>query len=90
MEIPHWSANKVREEGTVALLLLLLLFFLFFCFVLFVACVLSDLPLGVIGVIVTTLDIFYTTDNPLYTDTRYNDKIRYNNNLTVTKLSLKR
>ena len=54
------------------------------------ACVLSDLPLGVIGVIVTTLDIFYTTDNPLYTDTRYNDKIRYNNNLTVTKLSLKR
>ena len=24
-------------------------------------------------------------DNPLYTDTRYNDKIRYNDNLTVTK-----
>ena len=30
------------------------------------------------------------TDNPLYTDTRYNDKIRYNDNLTVTKPSLKR
>ena len=30
------------------------------------------------------------TDNPLYTETRYNDKIRYNDNLTVTKLSLKR
>ena len=29
------------------------------------------------------------TDN-LYTDTRYNDKIRYNDNLTVTKPSLKR
>ena len=25
------------------------------------------------------------TDNPLYTDTWYNDKIRYNDNLTVTK-----
>ena len=31
-----------------------------------------------------------TTDNPLYTDTRFNDKIRYNDNLTVTKPSLKR
>ena len=30
------------------------------------------------------------TDNPLYTDTRYNDKIRYNDNLTVTQTSLKR
>ena len=30
------------------------------------------------------------TDNPPYTDTRYNDKIRYNDNLTVTKPSLKR
>ena len=30
------------------------------------------------------------TDNPLYTDTRYNDKIRNNVNLTVTKFSLKR
>ena len=29
-------------------------------------------------------------DNPLYTDTRYTDKIRYNDNLTVTKPSLKR
>ena len=29
-------------------------------------------------------------DNPLYIDTRYNDKIRYNDNLTVTKPSLKR
>ena len=25
------------------------------------------------------------TDNPLYTDTRYNDKIRYNDNFNVTK-----
>ena len=30
------------------------------------------------------------TDNPLYTDTRYNDKIRYNDILTVTQPSLKR
>ena len=30
------------------------------------------------------------TDNPLYTDTRYNDKIRYNDKLTITKPSLKR
>ena len=30
------------------------------------------------------------TDNPLYTDTRYDEKIRYNDNLTVTKPSLKR
>ena len=30
------------------------------------------------------------TDNSLYTDTRYNDTIYYNNNLTVTKPSLKR
>ena len=30
------------------------------------------------------------TDNPLYTDTRYNDKIHYNDNLTVTKPLLKR
>ena len=29
-------------------------------------------------------------DNSLYTDIRYNDKIRYNDNLTVTKPSLKR
>ena len=28
--------------------------------------------------------------NPLYTDTRYNDKIRYNDNLNATKPSLKR
>ena len=30
------------------------------------------------------------TDNPLYTDTQYNDKIRYNDNLTVTKPLLKK
>ena len=30
------------------------------------------------------------TDNPFYTNTQYNDKIRYNDNLTVTKPSLKR
>ena len=28
------------------------------------------------------------TDNPLYTDIRYNDKIRYNDNLAVTNLRL--
>ena len=27
------------------------------------------------------------TVNPFYTDIRYNDKIRYNNNMTVTKPS---
>ena len=30
------------------------------------------------------------TVNPLYTDTRYNDKIRYNDNLNVMKHSLRR
>ena len=30
------------------------------------------------------------TVNPLYTDTRYNDKIRYNDNLSVTKPLLKK
>ena len=30
------------------------------------------------------------TDNPFYVDTRYNDKIRYNDNLVVTNSSLKR
>ena len=30
------------------------------------------------------------TDNSIYADTRYNDKTRYNDNLTVTKPSLKR
>ena len=30
------------------------------------------------------------TDNPLYTDTRYNDKIRYTDNLNLMKPSLKR
>ena len=29
-------------------------------------------------------------DNPLYTDTRYNDKIHYNENLIVMKPALKR
>ena len=33
--------------------------------------------------------VICTTDKPLYTNTRYNDKIRYNENLTVTKASLK-
>ena len=32
----------------------------------------------------------YHTDNPLYTDTRYNDKNCYNDNLIVMKPSLKR
>ena len=32
----------------------------------------------------------HTTDNPLYTDTRFNDKIRQNDNLNVTKPSQKR
>ena len=31
----------------------------------------------------------FATVNPLYTDTRYNDKIRYNGNLTGTNPSLK-
>ena len=30
------------------------------------------------------------TVNPIYNDTRYNDIIRYNSNLTGTKLTLKR
>ena len=34
--------------------------------------------------------IYLCTDIPLYTDTRYNDKIRYSDNLIVTKPSLKR
>ena len=33
--------------------------------------------------------IIIITNNTLYTETRYNDKIRYNDNLTVTKPSLK-
>ena len=33
--------------------------------------------------------IFFTV-NPLYTNTRYNDKILYNDNLTGTKPSLKK
>ena len=33
---------------------------------------------------------FLYTNKALYTDTRYIDKIRYTNNLTGTKLSLKR
>ena len=33
---------------------------------------------------------FLNTDNPLCTDTRYNGKIRYNDNFTVTKPLLKR
>ena len=32
----------------------------------------------------------FGSEHPLYTNTRYNDKIRYNDNLTVTKPSLKR
>ena len=36
-------------------------------------------------------DSFDYTDNPLYIiDARYNNKIRYNDNFTVTKPSLKR
>ena len=30
------------------------------------------------------LDLLNATDNPLYTDTWHNDKMRYNDNLTVT------
>ena len=37
----------------------------------------------------TTLPYLYA-DNPLCNDTRYNDKIRYNDNLTVAKPLLKR
>ena len=32
----------------------------------------------------------YSTVNPLYTDTGYNNKIRYNDNFNVTKPSLRR
>ena len=32
--------------------------------------------------------VLYITDNHIYTDTRYNDKVRYNVNLNVTKPSL--
>ena len=49
-------------------------FFFFFFF---------DLVLYFIG-------IRHNTDNPLYTDTRYNDKSRYNDIFTVRKPSLKR
>ena len=34
--------------------------------------------------------IWMNTDNPFYSETRYNDKIRYNDNLTVAKPSLKK
>ena len=30
------------------------------------------------------------TDNPLYTDTRYNNRVRYNDNYSVSRTSLKR
>ena len=36
------------------------------------------------------INIFLPTVNPLYTDTPYNDKIHYNDNLTVMRPSLKR
>ena len=39
---------------------------------------------------VADVNVTLYTDNPLYTDTRYSDKICYNDNLTVTKTSLKR
>ena len=32
----------------------------------------------------------FNTDNTLYTNTRYNNKIRHDYNLTITKSSLKR
>ena len=44
--------------------------------------------IGAIGL--TKVHHSQNTDNPLYTDTRYNDNIRYNDKLTVTKTSLKR
>ena len=34
--------------------------------------------------------LYIHTDNPLYTDIRYNDTIHYNDNLSVTKPSPKR
>ena len=40
--------------------------------------------------ILPVADPIIFTDNPLYTDTRYNDKVLENDNLTVTKPSLKR
>ena len=43
-----------------------------------------------VGVWFNFIILYYITDNPLYTDTRYNDEIRNNDNLTVTKPLLKR
>ena len=40
--------------------------------------------------IITEISTNNATDTPLYTDTRSNDKIHYNHNLTVMKPSLKR
>ena len=60
---------------------------------------LFTLPFGIIGRLSSVTVLFehilcikytFITNNPLYTDTRYNDKIRYDDNLTVTKPSLKR
>ena len=34
--------------------------------------------------------LFVDTDNPFYPDTRYNDKVRYDDNLTVPKPSIKK
>ena len=45
---------------------------------------------GLVGWGFDNVACFKHTDNPLYADIRYNDKIRYNDNLTVTKPSLKR
>ena len=45
---------------------------------------------GLCFLVVAFLGIFAFKGNPLYTDTQYNDKNRYNDNVTVMKHSLKR
>ena len=41
--------------------------------------------LGDLCSVIMVFPLYLYTDNPLYTDTRYNDKICYNDNLTVKK-----
>ena len=55
------------------------------------ACAYAQADYGISCLQTESLDTIYDdTDSPPYTDTRYNDKIRYKDNLTVTKYSLKK
>ena len=49
----------------------------------------NNIFLQIVSTIITFFATIHTV-NPLYTDTQYNDKICYNDNLNVTKHSLKR